>query len=161
MAPAVALAARLVLAVALGWAAVAKVRDRSAVPEQMRALGMPAVLARALSVLLPSAEAAVAVALVVLPHAWWPAWASVMLMGAFTVLVVATMSRGVPCPCFGVSAAPTGVRTIVRNGVLLGVAVLATGPVGGARAGPVVACTAGLGVLAAASIVGATRMPQT
>lgn len=117
-------------------------------------------LARALSVLLPAAEAAIAVALVVLPHVWWPAWASVMLMAAFTVLVVATMSRGVACPCFGLSATPTGVRTIVRNGVLLGVAVLATGPIDGARAGPMVACAVVLGSTVAASIVGAARLRE-
>jgi len=122
---------------------------------------MPAVLARVLPVLLPPAEATLAVALVVLPHAWWPAGASVLLMGAFTVLVAATMSRGVPCPCFGVSAAPTGARTVVRNAVLLAVAVLATGSVDGARATWAAVSAVVLGALAAGVIAGAGRTPPS
>jgi len=160
MGSAVALAARVVLALTLGWAAVAKIRDRREAPGQLRALGVPAAVARPLSVLLPFAEAALAVVLVALRGALWPAWASVLLMGAFTVLVVATMSRGVPCPCFGVSAAPMGVRSVVRNAVLLAVAVLATARVEDVQAGSVVVWVVVLGSIAAAAIVGAGRVRQ-
>lgn len=158
MASAIALAARAVLAAALAWAAITKVRDRRSVPDQMRALGVARALTRPLAVLLPAVEAALAVALVSFPSSWWPAWASVVLVAAFTLVVVATVGRGAPCPCFGVSTAPTGPRAIVRNVVLLAVGVLATGPVEGAEAGPALAWIAVLGAVVAVSIVGSGRM---
>ncbi len=123
----------------------------------MRALGVPAPLARPLALLLPMIESALAVALVALPHSSWPAWASLLLLGAFTVVVVMTIGRGVPCPCFGASTAPTGPPTVVRNLVLLAVSVLATGPADGARAAHVAAWVVALGAVVVASIVGSGR----
>ena len=151
-----ALAARLVLAVALLWAASAKVKAGSALPAQVRAFGVPRVLARPVAVLLPVAEAGVGVALVVCARSSWPGWVAVGLLGAFTVLVLATLPRGVPCPCFGApgsSGVPTGARTVVRNIVLLAIAVLATGDVDGARAPTVVVLVAALAFPVVTAIV--------
>lgn len=153
MAPSVALAARFVLAGTLAWAGVAKLRGLAALPAQLRALGFPDLLARPLAWLLPLVESVLAVALAALWGSSWPAWTAVGLLGAFTVVIVATMSRRAPCPCFGMSAEATGARTIVRNAVLLAVAVLGTGTADGATASEVVPCAAVLGALVVGSAV--------
>ncbi|MCZ7531637.1 MAG: hypothetical protein M5U31_15650 [Acidimicrobiia bacterium] len=108
MASAIALAARAVLAAALAWAAITKVRDRRSVPDQMRALGVARALTRPLAVLLPAVEAALAVALVSFPSSWWPAWASVVLVAAFTLVVVATVGRGRRARASGSRRRPPG-----------------------------------------------------
>lgn len=153
-----ALAARLVLAAALLWAASAKVRAGRALPAQVRAFGVPRVLSLPVAVLLPVAEAGVGVALVVCARSSWPGWVAAGLLGGFTALVLVTLPRGVPCPCFGApgsSAAPTGARTVVRNIVLLALAVLATGSIDGARAPAVAVLAAALALPAVASVAAA------
>lgn len=133
MSGALALAARLVLAGTLAWAAAAKVRARDALPAQLASFGMPAVAVAPLAILLPLAEAALAVSLVAWPRSSWPAWAALVLLGAFTVVVAARLRDRVPCPCFGASAAPVGPATLVRNALLMALCLLATAPVEGAR----------------------------
>ena len=147
--PALALACRIVLAAVLTVAAAAKVADRAALPGRLRAMGMAPRWSAAIAVGLPIAELAVAVALVAVPGSSLPAAAAIALLVAFTVFLLASVGRGVPCPCFGavrtahVASAPAA---IVRNGALLAVGVLATGPVDGARTA---------GTIAAAVIVAA------
>ncbi len=56
------------------------------------------------------------------------AWCAVALLGAFTVLLVVKLARGErpPCACFGSwTAAPIGPANVVRNLVLVAVAVAA------------------------------------
>jgi hypothetical protein len=62
-------------------------------------------------------------------HASWPGWLAAALLLVFTGVLVRAEVRHVPCPCFGSgsSARPVGSLAIVRNGVLLALAVLATG----------------------------------
>lgn len=153
MSGALALAARLVLAGTLAWAAVAKVRARDLLPAQLTSFGMPAVAVAPLAVLLPLAEATLAVSLVAWPRSSWPAWVALVLLGAFTVVVAVRLRDRVPCPCFGTSAAPAGPATLVRNAVLMALAVLATATVEGAQALPTVATALGLGAL----VVGLVR----
>ena len=59
-----------------------------------------------------------------------------------------------PCPCFGgtPSARPVGSRSIVRNGVLLALAVLATGDASGATIGPTLLWSAALGAVTLLSV---------
>lgn len=147
MGGAVALAARLVLAGTLAWAAFGKVKARAALPGQIASFGIPAVAVRPLALLLPLAEATLGVALVACPRSSWPAWAALALLAAFTAVVVARLGDPAPCPCFGMSAAPVGPLTLVRNAALVALAVLATGPVDGARPLPVVGLTLGLGAV--------------
>ena len=135
-APECAAAGRVVVAVALAVAAAVKLADRGAVAAATVALlDAPG---RFVAAVLPGAEAVLAVALL----AWWspvPGLLAALALGVFTAVLVRAARRGVPCPCFGVGAAPAppGVRSVVRNGVLFAGAVLATGsPVG---ADPVVA----------------------
>ncbi|MBK9180632.1 MAG: hypothetical protein IPM45_13920 [Acidimicrobiales bacterium] len=101
----------------------AKLRD-PAWPSQARGLGAPAVVIP----VLPWVELVLGALLVVHVALPWTAWAAVALLVLFTVLVVARLVQGrrVPCACFGrLSAAPIGPGTIVRNAVLVALAVLA------------------------------------
>jgi hypothetical protein len=145
--PALALACRIVLALVLAVAAVAKIADRHALPGRLRAMGVTPRWSVRLAVGLPIVEVAVAVALVAAPRSSLPAFAAVALLGGFTVFLVATVRREVPCPCFGTvrtARAVSGPAAIMRNGVLLALGVVATGPVDGARVG---------GTLLAAAVV--------
>ncbi|WP_342364824.1 MauE/DoxX family redox-associated membrane protein [Amycolatopsis azurea] len=61
---------------------------------------------------------------------WWsvlfPAFAgAASLLVAFTAAIVLSLSRGerAPCHCFGPSASPLGVAQVVRNILLLGIAL--------------------------------------
>ncbi len=118
--------ARVVLAAVLLAAAIAKLRSRDATRAATVALlgehtGVVVAMA------LPFVEIAVAIALIV----WWspvPGIVAAMLLLAFTVVLVRANVRHVPCACFGgASNAPPGARAIVRNALLLALAVLATG----------------------------------
>jgi hypothetical protein len=138
-----ALAARTVLAGALGVSAFAKLRSRVEVRQQV-ALVVNDRLAPIIAHALPTAELVVAVALV----AWWspaPGVVALVMLGAFTVVLVRAHARQVPCLCFGAPRleTPTGPTSVLRNGVLGGLAVLAIATPSGASAG----ATIGLGVV--------------
>jgi hypothetical protein len=148
----VALAARVALAAALVVSAVAKLRSRAVVREQI-ALLVSDRLAPTIGRALPAAEIVVALLLVV----WWspvPGVVALVLLGAFTVVLVRAQARHVPCLCFGASrvATPVGSASVVRNGVLGGLAVLAIGGPSGALAGATIVMGAVLGAVAAAAV---------
>jgi hypothetical protein len=135
---ALALAARVVVAGTFVVAALQKLRALSVLRAQIEAFGVPGPLVGASVALLPVAELATASALVAVPGSSVPALAAIALLGAFTGVVVANLlhGRNPPCPCFGAatSDAPISPRTLVRNGWLLALAVVATGSVDGADA---------------------------
>ena len=148
----VALAARVVLAAALVASAVAKLRSRAAVQQQI-ALLVSDRWAPLIGRALPAAEMTVAIALV----AWWsavPGVVALMLLGAFTIVLVRAQARHVPCLCFGAArvATPVGSASVVRNGVLGGLAVLAIGDPSGAIAGATVVVGALLGAVTAVAV---------
>jgi hypothetical protein len=156
--PAVALGCRIVLAGVLAVAAGAKVVDREALPGRLRATGVARPWDLRLAVALPVVEIVVAVALVVAARSPLPALAAVVLLGAFTVFLVASLGRGVPCPCFGTvrtASAASGSGAIVRNALLMALGVLATGSVHGARPGGTVTVVV---IGAAAAALGVTRV---
>jgi hypothetical protein len=148
----VALAARIVLAAALTVSALAKLRSRDAVKQQVALLvsdGLAPVVAPAL----PATELAVAVALVV----WWspvPGVVALLLLAAFTVVLVRAQARRVPCLCFGAARvdAPVGPAAIVRNGVLGALAVLAIGTPTGASPGATIVMCIVLGAVTALAV---------
>ena len=148
----VALAARVVLAAALIVSAVAKLRSRAGVQRQVALLVSDRV-APLVGWALPAAELAVAVALVV----WWspvPGVVALLLLAAFTVVLVRAQARRVPCLCFGATRldTPAGPASVVRNGVLGALAALATGvPSGASAAATLVACLV-LGAIAAIAV---------
>lgn len=128
---ALALAARWVLAVVLFTAGLRKLAQPQ-LADQLRRLRVPAPALAA--GLLPASELVLALFLVVADDASWPALATVAMLGLFTGVVVANLSRGnaVPCPCFGAGEQPISAATVARNGWLIGLAVLATGSRGDA-----------------------------
>src|SRR5262249_32629590 len=87
--------------------------------------GVPEGLARFTGTVLPIAELATAVALVLNPVAEAGAIAALSLLLLFTVGISSAMIRGraPDCNCFGqVHSAPVGPWTLVRNLVLAGLA---------------------------------------
>lgn len=132
---AVALAARVVLALALAGAALAKLRDRDHVVTQMDAL-LGARAGSITAVGVPVVELAIAIALVAVTGSGLPGVAAVIMLLVFTGVLVRAQAQHVPCPCFGggATASPAGPRAVLRNGVLLALAVLATGSPSGASA---------------------------
>jgi hypothetical protein len=147
-----ALAARVVLAAVLAVSATAKLRSRVAFtsealqPQMGRLVGER--FAPMIGPVLPPAELVVAVALV----AWWspvPGVVALGLIAAFTVVLVRAQARHVPCMCFGVSSldAPVGPASVVRNGLLGALAVLAIGDPAGANAVATITFIVGFGVI--------------
>ena len=117
---------RLALALVFAVAAVGKLADRPGVVTAATGLGVPAGMARPVAVLLPSAELAVAAALLWTPSAVAGAAAGLFLLALLTCLVALNLRRGrrPSCHCFGrLDDAPIGAGTVVRNLVLMAVAV--------------------------------------
>lgn len=148
---ALALAARIVVAAAFVVAAGQKLRALPATRAQLAGFGVPGALVSASVVVLPAAELVTAVALVAFPRSSVPPFIAVGLLAVFTGAVIGNLSRGrrPPCPCFGAGTTdvPISARTIVRNGWLLALAVVATGSIDGAEPLPVVVLTVALGAV--------------
>ncbi len=151
---ALAAAARVVLAGALVWSSVAKLVSWRALPAELRAFGVPDAFVAGVAIALPVAELAVAVMLV----AWWgaalPGWVAVALLAVFTGFLVRASARGAPCPCFGVAhEGSSGAAGVARNGVLIALAVLATGDPGGAHTSGVLVLVLLLGAATIAAVL--------
>ena len=154
----VAFAARIVLAATLVVSAVAKIRSREAVRAQVAVLIAGDGRVAALLSVLPAVELLVAVALVA---AWSPVpgLVALLLLVLFTGVLVRAQAKHVPCACFGAGAAdaPVGPASLVRNGVLAALAVLATGDPSGASAIATAGLVVGFGVIAAWTVRAASR----
>jgi peroxiredoxin len=121
------LALRMALAAVFAVAAVAKLRDLEGSRRAVRDFGVPERAAATAGVLLPLAELATAVCLVVAPSARWAAVAALALLLAFMAGIANALRRGEApdCHCFGqIHSAPVGRGTLVRNAVLAGLAVI-------------------------------------
>jgi uncharacterized membrane protein YphA (DoxX/SURF4 family)/peroxiredoxin len=119
----VALIARLLLAIVFGVAAVAKALDMPGSRQSLAEFGVPERAIPTLAVLLPLAEFAIAVALVVQPTARWAALAAGCLLVLFIVAIGRAMSRGEApdCHCFGKLASGLADRRVLIRDVLLAV----------------------------------------
>jgi len=105
---------------------------------------------------LPVAELVVAITLV----GWWvpaPGVVALVLLAAFTVVLVRAQARHVPCLCFGAARvdAPVGPASVLRNGVLAGLAVFAIGRPSGAHAGATLVACVLFGAVAAVFVIAA------
>jgi hypothetical protein len=140
------------LALVLAWAAWAKARSRGATAAAFAALHLPG--PAVLAVAVPAAEAVTAVALVARPAVG--AYAALVLLLLFTVVLVGTLAGGrrAPCACFGAGRAGdgAGAADVLRNGLLGGLAVVATGSLHPMR--PSAAAALGVGLATAAGLVG-------
>lgn len=116
-------AARILLALVLGGAAVGKFQDLEDSRQMMLDFGLPFPLAQPLGTLVPVLELGVAIGLLVPVWSWYVAWAALGLVGAFTLAIAGNMAAGrrPDCQCFGaLHVATIGWRTLSRNLLLLG-----------------------------------------
>lgn len=125
--PELALAAQWVLAAVLLVSAVAKLADRTRTADAVVDFGVPERL-RWAAPAVPAIELVLAGMLVVPATARWGAIGAVALLVAFSLAVAVNLARGrrPACNCFGrLDASPIGGRTLLRNAVLIGIAVVA------------------------------------
>ena len=129
------LVARLILAAVLLLSGALKLVDRDGSRETFEGVGVPDMVARPLVWLLPSVELVVGLLICVPATARLASAAAVVLLAGYIVVVWRLVRRGsaVACHCFGaLSSEPVSYRTLVRNLVLLALALLgAVGQVGG------------------------------
>jgi peroxiredoxin/uncharacterized membrane protein YphA (DoxX/SURF4 family) len=121
------LALRLVLAVVLGTAGIAKLLDQEGSRRALGDFGVPRRALRSAAILLPLAELATAVALIPKESARWGAVAAIVLMLAFIGGIARAMAQGraPDCHCFGqIHSAPAGPATLARNVGLAGLAAI-------------------------------------
>lgn len=119
------LLARLVLATVFVLAGLAKLADHAGSRQTLLAFGVPAPLARPLSVLLPLAELVVALALISSARAWWGALGALALLLLFIGAISYNLARGraPDCRCFGqLHSSPIGWFTLLRNLFLIALA---------------------------------------
>jgi hypothetical protein len=151
--------AAVALAAVLAWAAVAKAVRHQATVEVYAAMGLPA--PAGLAVAVPLVEGATALGLIVRPVVG--AVAALGLLAVFTAVIFGLLvsGRAVGCGCFGSTRSdPVGPSDILRNGMLAGLAALATGAARPTRpdAGPAVAVLAA--VLAGVAILRLAAHPR-
>jgi hypothetical protein len=131
----VAEAAALVLALVFVWAAVAKVRARTATIASFSGLRLPA--PAVLATVVPLVEVGLAIGLVLLPGV--AAFAALVLLLGFSIVIGRAVAAGaeVGCACFGggAEARPVSVLELVRNAGLAALAIVASGAGVGVRGG--------------------------
>lgn len=116
---------QLLLAGVFAVAGVAKLFDRAGSRQAVGDFGVPERLAPLVAVLLPVAELATAVALVIHPWARGGAIAALALLLGFSAGIANAIRRGkdIDCGCFGrVYSEVAGTRALVRNLVLAALA---------------------------------------
>ncbi len=115
------LVARWLLAVVFAVAALAKLGDLKRSQKAVHDFGVPAPLAASLGILLPFAELAVTIALIVTPIALYGAIGALVLLVLFIIAISANLSlgRNPDCNCFGqLHSEPIGASTLIRNVIL-------------------------------------------
>lgn len=143
--PTIALVARITLAATFAFSAATKIRHRPAFAAALEDFGVAP--GAPLSWAVPLTEAALAILLIAVRDAAWPAFAAIAVLAVFTGAVVANLigGRPAPCPCFGPPAAdagPVSAATVARNGWLVALAVVGTGATDGASATAALAAAA-------------------
>ncbi len=123
---AAALVARLVLAAVFAVAGWTKARDVAGTRAAILDFGVPAPFVVPVAFLLPVAELTVAVLLLFEDTAGIGAILAIVLLALFIVGITVSLARGrrPDCHCFGqIRSEPVGATTLVRNGVLIALAV--------------------------------------
>lgn len=111
-------ALRLGLSVVFGVAGVAKLLDQRGTRDAVTNFGAPASWSGPLAVLLPVAEIAIALGLLVSAAAWASALTALLLLALFIAAIGINLSRGraPECHCFGqLYSRPLGWPTLARN----------------------------------------------
>jgi hypothetical protein len=158
-------AGRVLLAVVFGVACAGKVSSPAAFAGFARSLSDLGWLTgrrriAAVAALIPASEAAVTVLLAVPATVAWGFATATVLLGTLTAGAGIAIRRGrrVECRCFGASAQPMGAPAMIRNAILIAVAVAGLGAClaapGGAGSPLALTVTAGLACLAGLMMVG-------
>lgn len=135
---AILVACRLFLIFVFATAALAKLSNRLAFRTALAALGVPGPFVSAIGALVPTAELAVAAALVPYETARGGAVGSLALLALFTAAMAVALGRGVhvDCNCFGsLDILSRGFWGLLRNSMLFAVAA-GVAALGGGTAGP-------------------------
>jgi methylamine dehydrogenase accessory protein MauD len=122
------LAGRLLLAAVFLVSGIAKLLDQPGSREAARGLGVPVRISGFIGLLLPISELILATLLLPSALARFGAVGAAVLLALFSVAIAVALHRGQKprCHCFGqLSAKPLGLHTLVRNSILLSVAVFA------------------------------------
>ena len=112
------LALRIGLSAVFGVAGVAKLLDRPGTRDAVTNFGAPASWSGPLALLLPAAELAIALGLLLSTTAWISALTALLLLALFIAAIGINLSRGraPECHCFGqLYSRPLGWPTLVRN----------------------------------------------
>ena len=128
-------AAAAALAAIFAIAAVAKLRDLTTTEREFTALGLPraAFFAR----FVPLAELSIVALLLIVPPAG--AIAALVSLAFFTTFLIGRLRAGVrvPCACFGAARArPISVLDVIRNLLLMGLAIVSFATDRPTRIGP-------------------------
>ncbi|MBF6204947.1 redoxin domain-containing protein [Streptomyces gardneri] len=118
---------RLGLCVVFGLSAWGKLADRSATRQAVGDFGIPLRWAPTVAWGLPIAESIIAAGVLLPWVSGVAALAALLLLAVFTAAIARLLRRGEhpSCSCFGgVSAAPIGPKTLIRNGLLAALAVI-------------------------------------
>jgi thiol-disulfide isomerase/thioredoxin/uncharacterized membrane protein YphA (DoxX/SURF4 family) len=113
---------RVLLAGVFSVAAVTKITGTERFSKTVREFGVPSFLARPLSLLVPLAELAVAVLLLVTSAGRWGGFGALVLLLIFSLAIVGNLVKGrkPECRCFGqINSRPVGWPTLLRNGVFV------------------------------------------
>ncbi len=120
----VSLVASVVVGIAFVVAGGSKIAAGESWPVQARGLGAPTWTIP----IVPWVEIAVGALLIAQAVEPWPAVAALVMLVAFTALIVNSLAHGrhPPCACFGAwSAKPIGPAHLARNAILIALTVVA------------------------------------
>src|ERR1700691_479260 len=123
----VLLLVRLLLSATFALAGITKAADPAGARQSILDFGAPASLAGPVARLLPLAELACAIALLLAASAVWGAVGALALLLLFIAAICISLARGrrPDCHCFGqLHSAPVGWTTLARNAVLCAMAGL-------------------------------------
>jgi uncharacterized membrane protein YphA (DoxX/SURF4 family) len=118
---------RLLLSGVFLLAGLSKLKDLPGSRQSLIGFGIPELLAKPLALLLPIAEAAVAVGLLVASSAWASAAAALGLLILFILVIAVSLGRGrkPDCHCFGqIHSRPIGWGLAGRDAALASVAAV-------------------------------------
>ena len=124
------LIARPLLCAVFLVAGLAKLADLPGSRQAMRGFGVPDKLADLFGLLLPLAEIAVAITLLIPVTSWWGAVGALALLLIFVAGIGYNLAHGrtPDCHCFGqLHSAPAGWSTLIRNLILAAIAGLVVG----------------------------------
>ena len=117
----VTLVAALTMSVVFGLAGITKLLDLEGTRTAVRAFGAPVAIVPVIALVLPLVELAVAVSLLAPTTRVVAAAGALGLLALFSVVIAVNLARGKKpeCHCFGqLHSAPTGWKTLARNGLL-------------------------------------------